>query len=168
MNDLATAPPMPARPPPAAARPREPAPSRRLWQDLLDATPLLTAADAQALDALAAIIEVTPEERQRVKETAEKVGRLTPVPVKSGVDWETIARVNLLSPQLPGIETDIGWKRVYRESQPMGHVLGYLGRVEKVGIDDDLALKVPGARVGRAGVEAGMELVLRGSAGLIR
>lgn len=54
MNDLATAPPMPARPLPTAARAREPALSRRLWQDLLDATPLLTAADAQALDALTA------------------------------------------------------------------------------------------------------------------
>ena len=54
MNDLATAPPMPARPPTDLPLVREPAPGRRLWQQLLDATPLLTAADAQALDALAA------------------------------------------------------------------------------------------------------------------
>ena len=51
MNDLATAPPMPARLP-AAAKP--PPPGRRLWQAMLDATPALTAADAQALDGLAA------------------------------------------------------------------------------------------------------------------
>ena len=53
MNDLATAPPMPARPPSDVPLAREPAPGRRLWQQLLDATPLLTAADVQALDALA-------------------------------------------------------------------------------------------------------------------
>jgi CRP-like cAMP-binding protein len=49
MNDLATAPPMPASAPASARF----APGRRLWQQLLDATPLLTAADAQALDGLA-------------------------------------------------------------------------------------------------------------------
>ncbi len=54
MNDLAaTAPPMPARLPANAAAPRPPAPGRRLWQSMLEATPALTVADAQALDALA-------------------------------------------------------------------------------------------------------------------
>jgi len=48
MNDLATAPPMPARLPASAP----PAPGRNQWQQLLAATPILTAADAQALDAL--------------------------------------------------------------------------------------------------------------------
>ena len=55
MNDLAaTAPPMPAHLPPIAAAPRPPAPGRRLWQSMLEASPALSAADAQALDALAA------------------------------------------------------------------------------------------------------------------
>jgi len=48
MNDLATAPPLPAIAP-AATRS---APGRRVWQQLIDAMPLLTLADAQALDAL--------------------------------------------------------------------------------------------------------------------
>jgi CRP-like cAMP-binding protein len=55
MNDLAaTAPPMPARLPLIAAALRPTAPGRRLWQSLLEAAPALTAADAQALDALVA------------------------------------------------------------------------------------------------------------------
>ena len=55
MNDLAaTAPPMPARLPTLAAAPRPSAPGRRLWQSMLEASPALSAADAQALDALAA------------------------------------------------------------------------------------------------------------------
>jgi len=54
MNDLAVAAPMPAS---APAPPRS-LRGRRLWQQLLAATPLLTAADAQALDALALQREV--------------------------------------------------------------------------------------------------------------
>ncbi len=49
MNDLATAAPQPV----TAPAPPRPAPGRRLWQQLLDATPQLTPSDAQALDALA-------------------------------------------------------------------------------------------------------------------
>jgi CRP-like cAMP-binding protein len=52
MNDLATAPPMPARLPNPPALPKAPVPGRRVWQLLLDATPMVTAGDAQALDAL--------------------------------------------------------------------------------------------------------------------
>lgn len=49
MTEVAT---LPTLVSPAAAPARR-APSRRLWQQLLDATPQLTPADAQALDALA-------------------------------------------------------------------------------------------------------------------
>ncbi len=54
MNDLATAPSMPARAhaPAAAPAPPRSVPGCHLWQQLLDATPQLTPADAQALDAL--------------------------------------------------------------------------------------------------------------------
>jgi len=52
MNDLVTAPPMPARLSVNAPLAALPAPGCSLWQQLLDASPLLTAADAQALDAL--------------------------------------------------------------------------------------------------------------------
>lgn len=52
MNDLATAPPMPARLPVNASSAPPTASGRGVWQQLLEATPLMTAADAQALDAL--------------------------------------------------------------------------------------------------------------------
>ena len=51
MNDLATVPPMPARSP--AVTGAAALPGAGLWRQLLDATPLLSGADAQALDALA-------------------------------------------------------------------------------------------------------------------
>ena len=53
MNQLAMSAPLPATAPAAAPAPARPAAGRRLWQQLLDTTPLLTPADAQALDALA-------------------------------------------------------------------------------------------------------------------
>ncbi|MDP1692292.1 MAG: Crp/Fnr family transcriptional regulator [Burkholderiaceae bacterium] len=52
MNDLAMAPPMPARLPASTPAAASPALGRSLWHRLLDATPLMTTADVQALDAL--------------------------------------------------------------------------------------------------------------------
>lgn len=52
MNNLATAPPTPASLPSTAPATTRAGPGRQLWQQLLDVSPLLTAADAQALDAL--------------------------------------------------------------------------------------------------------------------
>jgi CRP-like cAMP-binding protein len=56
MNDLATAPPQPARLSATVTAPAVAmaAPGWHLWQRLLDASPLLTAADGSALDALVA------------------------------------------------------------------------------------------------------------------
>jgi CRP-like cAMP-binding protein len=53
MNDLATAPPMPARSPAVVSAAAATAPGRAVWQLLLDGAPGLSAADASALDALA-------------------------------------------------------------------------------------------------------------------
>jgi CRP-like cAMP-binding protein len=58
MNDLVTAAPQPAT---APAPPRS-APGRRVWQQLLDATPQLTPTDAQALGALATLRTVAAGE----------------------------------------------------------------------------------------------------------
>lgn len=52
MNDLAMAPPLPARLSTPVAPSPMPAPGWSLWQRLFDASPLLTPADGQALDAL--------------------------------------------------------------------------------------------------------------------
>lgn len=62
MNDLATAPPVPAGQTAVARTTAPPAHGRPLWQSLLAGSPALTAADALALDALLTHRTLAPEE----------------------------------------------------------------------------------------------------------
>ncbi|MGI9405345.1 MAG: penicillin-binding protein 2, partial [Hyphomicrobiaceae bacterium] len=84
------------------------------------------------------------------------------------LDWETLARINVRAPQLPGIQTGIRRHRVYAGGKDLGHLLGYVGRVSKHRIGDDPALRLPAMKVGRSGVEGGLDERLRGTGGSVK
>ena len=114
------------------------------------------------------IINLTDEDRQRLLEVTAKQSRLLPVLIKDNLTWEEFARINVLTPQLPGVETQAGWLRRYDHGPENCHVVGYVGRADVVETDKDPALRLTGQRVGKSGVELGMEPVLRGTPGLVR
>jgi penicillin-binding protein 2 len=114
------------------------------------------------------IIVLGDEDRQRLLEVTSKQSRLLPVLIKDNLSWEEFARVNVLTPQLPGVETQAGWLRRYDHGTENCHVVGYVGRADVVETDKDPALRLTGQRVGKSGVELGMEPALRGTPGLVR
>lgn len=114
------------------------------------------------------ILQLDPEDRQRLLEATGKQNRLLPILIKGDLSWEEFARINVLAPQLPGVEAQTGWVRRYSHGPDVCHVVGYVGKADAVETDRDPALRLPGQRVGKAGVELGMEPVLRGTAGIVR
>lgn len=94
--------------------------------------------------------------------------RTAPIVVASDVTFEQLAEINLLAPQLAGVETEIAYVRKYPLGDRLGHVTGHLGVVERRALDDDAALRSPGIRIGKAGIELGMDRELRGVAGARR
>ena len=83
----------------------------------------------------------------------------------SDLTFDQVASINLLAPQLPGVETETAYSRRYDHGEQTGHITGYLGRVERHGIDDDPLLRLASSKVGKSGIEGGMELPLRGKGG---
>ncbi len=81
--------------------------------------------------------------------------------------WERVAEINLHAPLLPGVRTEPAGQRRYIVGSHMGHILGYVGAVEKRAMNDNPVLRLPGMKVGRAGVERGMEETLRGQSGSV-
>ena len=129
--------------------------------DLVDDLPAL-------MNRLGRIIELSGQDRQRVLETAAGQSRLTPVLVRGGLTWEEFSRINLFAPELPGIEAQIGWTRVHSDTLDAGPVVGYVGKADRFEVDKDPTLRLPDQRTGKAGVELGMEPVLRGKTGIVR
>lgn len=130
--------------------------------------PEQTSSVSGTLDALNRIVPVSDHERDRVlKEAARKRG-FVPIAVVDNLTWEEFARINVRSPELPGIQLDVGDTRDYPYGAHLAHAVGYVAPVSEAdlkGGDGDPLLELPGFRVGKRGLERSQETVLRGVAG---
>ncbi len=119
----------------------------------------------RTLAALRRTLPLTPEEVHRIVGRARDGARSRPITIRSGLSFDDVARISVLSPHLPGVETDVEHRRRYNDGPVIGHVVGYVGGLDRRALDDDPFLRLPNVRVGKAGVELGMDVELRGHAG---
>ncbi|EAR52012.1 penicillin-binding protein 2 [Oceanicola granulosus HTCC2516] len=129
----------------------------------------------ETLRRLQRLIAVEPEAIERAKEEMMRVSPFVPVTIVERVPWEDVARVTVNAPSLHGIVAEVGLSRFYNRTEETAHVVGYVGPVSDYDLtrgylasDDDPLLKIPRFQVGKTGVEARLEHVLRGSAGTKR
>lgn len=95
-----------------------------------------------------------------------RYAELKPVPVAEDVDvelWTILAERNL-----PGVQVERQWVREYPYGPVAAHLLGYVGTANQEELDAAAALDVakpyqPGDEIGKAGVEAVHEQLLRGT-----
>ncbi len=133
-------------------------------------TPALCADIKGVLRRLSRILPISLERREQLLVRARRQSRNTPLVIASDITFEQLAEINVLTPQLSGVRTEIAWRRHYTEGETMGHIVGYVGSVDRsvLDADDDAVLRVPGMKVGKAGVELALEPELRGKAGAER
>ena len=123
---------------------------------------------SSVLDQVAELVPLSQEDRERVLRTAGRQSRTLPILVTSDVTWEQFSKTNVLAPQLPGLRAELGSRRKYFRGADAGHILGYVGKVEKYEIASDPVLHLPGVRVGKTGVERGLDDRLRGRGGNVK
>ena len=96
----------------------------------------------------------------------------TPVTVADRVDWDAIARVAVNAPALPGVMPETGLSRRYPMGEVYAHSIGYVGTVSSRDLDrmdaPEALLRLPRFQIGKIGLEAQREDLLRGSAGTRR
>ena len=120
------------------------------------------------LDALSRVIDISPEERQRVLQKVKKSRRkFLPVPIRQELTWEEVSRIEVNSPDLPGIAIEPEQGRYYPLGDVTAHVVGYVGAVNEAELqkDSDPALELPSYRIGKTGIEDRFEKALRGKTG---
>ncbi|MEO1649464.1 MAG: penicillin-binding protein 2 [Pseudomonadota bacterium] len=123
---------------------------------------------ASVLDAAAQVIQIPPEDLERVKKRAVRQSPNIPIVVIDKLTFDQVARISVFAPELPGIDTELVGQRRYFNGRSMGHLVGYVGSVERFALDDDPILRLPGMRVGKIGVEHSMEMPLRGTGGHVK
>lgn len=122
----------------------------------------------RTLAELSRIIPLGPADRERIAQRALKSPPLVPVVVAPDITFEQLAAINLAAPSLPGISTETAGRRVYAHGRTMSHIVGHVGAHDRFALDDDPVLRLPGMRIGKTGVERGMERRLRGVGGSLR
>lgn len=120
------------------------------------------------LDRVARLVPVTEAARDRVLRIARRQSPTLPIVVADGITWHQFAQLNVLAPSLPGIRTDIAWTRRYRHGSDLAHIVGYVGAADASEVHIDPVMRLPGFRVGKAGVERGFDEHLRGRAGNVQ
>ena len=128
------------------------------------------AGDVEAvLDRLATLIEIDPEAREQAVSELKRSAPFLPVTVLEDVSWETVSKVSVNAPALPGVTPEVGLTRVYPRGEDFAHVVGRVGRVSQKDLDaledPDQLLRIPRFQIGKINVEARAEELLRGKAG---
>jgi len=117
------------------------------------------------LNMLSQIITISPLERRRIKREVKRNRNFIPVTVRTNLNWEDVARIELNAPDLPGILIDVGESRYYQFGSEVAHILGYVAAVSAEELGTDPLLHLSGFRIGKAGIEKVHDLALRGSGG---
>lgn len=117
------------------------------------------------LDRLTKLVEVSDSDRKRILKEARKRRAFVPIKVRENLSWEAVSRVEVNTPDLPGISIRQGQTRYYPYGPVAAHVLGYVAPVSEREQTGDSLLQHPGFRIGKNGVELQHDLALRGRAG---
>ncbi|MBS0253230.1 MAG: penicillin-binding protein 2 [Proteobacteria bacterium] len=128
-------------------------------------TPALAKDVGAVLQRVGQIVPLTNDRISRIVARTRKQNRNLPTTIASDLSFEQVAKLNLYAPSLPGVKTDFAWRRRYRDGAALSHVVGFVGSVERFGIDDDAVIRIPDIRIGKSGAEQGFDAALRGTAG---
>ena len=123
-------------------------------------------ADIEAtINAIGTLIDVSDADRRKALRDAKRQHTFIPVVVRSNLDWDEMARIEVAIPELPGVSIEQGLLRFYPFGETSAHVIGYVAAVSEKELTGDPLLELPDFRIGKAGVEKAQDLKLRGSAG---
>jgi len=123
----------------------------------------------QIIDRLSKLVNLDPVKLERARTEMARSAPFLPVTLADHVSWDEMSRVSVNAPALPGITPEVGLSRRYPIKADFAHVIGYVGPVSDYDLskieDPDPLLRIPRFQLGKVGVEAKQEDLLRGKAG---
>ena len=119
----------------------------------------------ETLMRLGRIIQIGKSEMKHILREVRRKRSFVPVTLRENLNWEDVARIEVNTPDLPGIMIDVGQSRFYPYALETSHVLGYVAAVSEGETTGDPLLELPGFRIGKSGIEKVYDLALRGTSG---
>ncbi|MDT8364262.1 MAG: penicillin-binding protein 2 [Nitrosomonas sp.] len=122
------------------------------------------------INQLAALIEITPEDRDRFKKLRRENTRFKSIPIRTRLTDVEVARFAENRFRFPGVEVKARLLRHYPEGESISHFIGYINRIndrdlEQLGEDNQLENYRGALHIGRTGIEKSYESHLHGITG---
>ena len=121
----------------------------------------------RTLQVLAQLLELGPDEVDRIIREMKAAKGYKPVQVAENVPYERYAAVTVRLPELPGVQPMRGFSRFYPAGPAVGHLVGYVGAASAAEYEkeNNPLLITPGFKIGKEGLEEVLEPRLRGTPG---
>ncbi len=123
-----------------------------------------------AIDELATVIEITPEDRQRFNKLRRESTRFKSLPIRARLSDTEVASFAANRYRFPGMEIKARLLRHYPHAELLSHVIGYIGRIndkdlEQLENNNELENYRGSLHIGRIGIEQSYEKELHGITG---
>jgi penicillin-binding protein 2 len=116
--------------------------------------------------ALAELVPITAQDRERFERLLPQRRRFEGVPIRLGLDQRERARFAVQSHRFPGVEIAAELSRFYPEGRHTAHVIGYVGRINEQELERiDRSDYAGSSHIGKVGVEKAHEHLLHGHVG---
>ena len=115
---------------------------------------------------LSNLIHLNENEIKTVLNKSKKQKSFIPIIIKSNIDRQTISKIAINIPHLPGINIQKNERRIFPQGSLAVHITGYVGRVSKSEQKENSPeLFLPGFRIGKSGIELQYDKEMRGISG---
>lgn len=119
------------------------------------------------LKRLGRIIDVSDQNITRITTRLKRQRKFLPVTIAENLSWEEFSKINVYTPDLPGIVPDAGLTRTYPDGPAVAQIVGYVG-VPRERDGNDPLFGLPGFKIGVHGLERSFDKELRGYQGTRR
>ncbi len=125
---------------------------------------------SKVIDDFSKIINIRDERKIQILKKLQEQRSKSSTIIADNVNWYEFKKVVANLPSLPGIIPEVELQRYYTQSEILAHLLGYVGSISSKDIkrisNDDPILQIEDFKIGKVGIEKGLDKFLRGQVGL--
>tara|TARA_B100001057_G_scaffold496450_1_gene597970 strand:+ start:501 stop:2423 length:1923 start_codon:yes stop_codon:yes gene_type:complete len=122
------------------------------------------------MENLSKLIKIRDERKIEIIKELEKRRSNSSIIIVENLSWIEFKQVLVNLPSLPGIIPEVDLKRFYTQKDLLAHLLGYVGVISPKDLkrfsNDDPILQIQDFKIGKVGIEKGLDSYLRGKVGL--
>ena len=124
----------------------------------------------ELIDNFSQLINISKERKNEIIQKLENKRFNTSIVIAENLGWNDFMKVLVNLPSLPGIIPEIDLKRYYTQKEILAHTLGYVGIISPKDLkefsNNDPIMQIEDFKIGKVGIEKGLDKYLRGQVGL--